>query len=240
MGRGAEVDVGKRISDLRFARGLTAKELGEKIGVSQSYISLIENGKRRLNLPLLGKIAAVFSLSLAQILSEANTVAQPGARAGVDLDRLHASGRLHSMADAAGNVAPIKMHAIPVVSRVAAGDPAGFTDGEYPADFVDEFVPSPADVDDPNAFALRVHGDSMAPRFSNGDIVICSPHALPAEGDAVVAKVRGEETSCKVFHLDDGNVILSPVNPAYPTQTYPMAEVDWVYPVVICQRREKW
>ena len=61
MGRGAEVDVGKRISDLRFARGLTAKELGERIGVSQSYISLIENDKRRLNLPLLGKIAAVFS-----------------------------------------------------------------------------------------------------------------------------------------------------------------------------------
>ena len=234
------MDVGKRISDLRFARGLTAKELGEKIGVSQSYISLIENDKRRINVPLLGKIAAVFSLSLAQILSEANTVAEAGARAGVDLDKLYASGHLHSMADAAGNVAPVTMRAIPVVSRVAAGDPAGFTDGEYPAGFAEEFVPSPADIDDPNAFALRIYGDSMAPRFSNGDIVICSPHALPAEGDAVVAKVRGEETTCKVFGLDDGNIILSPVNAAYPTLIYPKAEVDWVYPVVICQRREKW
>lgn len=234
------MDVGKRISEMRFARGLTARELGKRVGVSQSYISLLENGKRRLSVPLLGKIAEVLSLSLAQFFSDVDAVAQPGGRPGVDLDRLYASGELHSPAEAAGSVAPIKMRAIPLVSRVAAGDPAGFTDGEYPADLAEKFVPSPADVDDPNAFAFRIHDDSMAPRFSDGDLVICSPRALPAEGDAVVAKVRGKETTCKVLHLDDGSFVLSPVNPDYPTLVYPKAEIDWMYPVVICQHREKW
>jgi len=228
------MDVGQRIHDLRHERGMTAKELGDAVGVSQSYISLLENNKRRANVDILGRIAAKFGITLARFFAGG----APG-RPGVDLDGLYRSGQLHAIADSQGNVEPVRMHVIPVVSRVAAGDPAGFTDGEYPAGFAEEFVPAPADLDDVNAFALRIHGDSMAPRFRDNDIVICSPERPPENGDAVVAKVRGEETTCKVFHIDGENVILSPVNPSYPAQVYGRSEVNWVYPVVICQRREK-
>ncbi len=238
---GQELDVGKRIYDLRHEHNITAKDLGDVIGCSQSYISLLEHNKRRANVEILAKIAAHFGMTLGQFFAEA-----PGAPAGrkgrkpdVDLDRLYRSGHLHAMADANGNVAPVAMRLIPVVSKVAAGDPAGFTDGEYPPGFADEFVPAPADLDDRNAFALRIHGDSMAPRFRDNDIVICSPQRLPESGDAVVAKVRGEETTCKIMNVDGDSVVLSPVNRSYPTQTYLREEVDWVYPVVICQRREK-
>jgi len=262
------MDIGKRIHELRFANRLTAKDLGDKIGVSQSYISLLENNKRRANVEVLSNIAAVFGMTLGQFFASIDageTQGAPGGahgaagespagkaaakgkgglppgapRAGVDLDKLYKAGHLHALADANGNVAPVKMRLIPVVSRVAAGDPAGFTDGEYPVGFAEEFVPAPADIDDSNAFALRVHGDSMSPRFRDGDIVICSPARAPENGDAVVAKVRGEETTCKIFYLDGKNVILSPVNSRYAAQVYSLEEVDWVYPVVICQRRER-
>lgn len=237
------MDVGRRIYDLRHLRGMTAKELGERVGVSQSYISLLENNKRRANVDILARIAKVFSISLAQLFTEGigggrqiDGVVRKGA---VDLDRLYESGQLHAIADASGNVASVRMLMIPVVSKVAAGDPAGFGDGGYPVGFAEEFVPAPADIDDVNAFALRIRGGSMSPRFRDGDIVICSPQRLGANGDAVVAKVRGEETTCKILYVDGNNVILSPVNPDYPAQMYELAEVDWVYPVVICQRREK-
>ena len=242
------MDIGQRIHDLRYAKGLTAKELGDSIGVSQSYISLLENNKRRLNTDILGKICAVFGLTLGQFFAidtaSAGSALPPSPsgkppRAGIDLDKLYEAGHLHALADAKGNVAPVKMRLIPVVSRVAAGDPATFTDGDFPPGFADEFVPAPADIDDINAFALRVHGESMAPRFRDGDIVICSPARIPDNGDAVVAKVRGEETTCKILYVDKENVTLSPVNSRYPAQVYRKTEVDWVYPVVICQRREK-
>lgn len=233
------MDIGQRIHDLRYARNITAKDLGDKIGVSQSYISLLENNKRRANVEVLAKIADVFDMTLAQFFAEDAATAAPKRRPGIDLDRLYKSGHLHALADSAGNVAPLKMRLIPVVSKVAAGDPAGFTDGEYPAGWAEEFVPAPADLDDRNAFALRVHGESMSPRFRDGDIVICAPSRSPENGDAVVAKVHREETTCKIFYLDGKNVILSPVNPRYPAQVYEVSEVDWVYPVVICQRREK-
>jgi phage repressor protein C with HTH and peptisase S24 domain len=243
------MDIGQRIHDLRYYRGITAKDLADKIGVSQSYISLLEHNKRRLNMVVLAKIAGVFDMTLGQFFADAEVPGAGGAdaaasagkpaRSGVDLDRLYKSGQLHAMADSSGNVGPVKMRLIPVVSRVAAGDPATFTDGEFPAGFAEEFVPAPADIDDINAFALRIHGDSMSPRFRDGDIVICSPSRLPENGDAVVAKVRGDETTCKLFSFDQTNVTLSPMNPRYPAQIYEKSEVNWVYPVIVCQRREK-
>ncbi len=235
------MDVGRRIYELRHRNNITAKELGDIVGVSQSYISLLENNKRRLNMQLLAKIADHFGLSLARFFSEEPPDGAPRASAkmGVDLDRLHQSGQLRAIADAGGNVAPVRMQMIPVVSKVAAGDPAGFTDGEYPPGLAEEFVPAPADLDDANAFALRIQGDSMSPRFRDGDIVICSPQRAAESGDAVVAKIRSEETTCKVLYIDAKNIVLSPVNPGYPAQVYKLEEVDWVYPVVICQRREK-
>ena len=231
------MDVGQRIYDLRHERDMTAKELGDAVGVSQSYISLLEHNKRRANVDILSKICRQFGITLGQFFAQPSP--SGGVKAGVDLDRLYRAGHLHAIADARGNVEPVRMRVIPVVSRVAAGDPAGFTDGEYPTGFAEEFVPAPADLDDTSAFALRVHGDSMAPRFRDNDIVICSPERPPENGDAVVAKVRGEETTCKIFHLDGENVILSPVNPSYPAQVYSRREVNWIYPVLICQRREK-
>lgn len=231
------MDVGQRIYALRRAKSITAKELGDQIGVSQSYISLLENNKRRANVEVLANIAGVFDMSLAQFFAWEGAPVAPAARPGIDLDKLYKSGHLHTLAG--GNVAPINMRFLPVVSKVAAGDPAGFTDGEYPAGWAEEFVPAPSDLDDAHAFALRVHGDSMSPRFRDGDIVICSPSSTAENGDAVVAKVRTDETTCKIFYLDGKNVILSPVNPRFPAQVYQVAEVSWVYPVVICQRREK-
>jgi len=240
----AAMDIGQHINGLRRARGITAKDLGDRIGLSQSYISLLENNKRRANVEVLGKIAAVFDMTLGQFFAGADSaggagVPAGGAKPGIDLDKMYREGHLHALADKYGNVAPVRMRLIPVVSRVAAGDPATFTDGEFPPGFAEEFVPAPADIDDVNAFALRVRGDSMAPRFRDGDVVICSPARAPENGDAVVAKVRDEETTCKILYLDNKNVVLSPVNPRYPAQVYQASEVNWVYPVVICQRREK-
>jgi SOS-response transcriptional repressor LexA len=253
------MDLGKRIHDLRHNVKMTAQELAESIGVSQSYISLLENNKRRANVEVLGKIAAVFKVSLSQVFAEeyapgASAQAMPqraavatgapggiaaAGRPGINLDVLFKSGILQGSVDANGNVTGVTMRFIPIVSKVAAGDPATYTDGDYQAGFAEEYVPAPADLNDRNAFALRIAGDSMSPRFRDGDIVICSPRRPAENGDAVVAKVNAGETTCKIYYLDGRNVILSPVNSRYSAQVYPVEEIKWIYPVVICQRREK-
>lgn len=103
------------------------------------------------------------------------------ARAGVSLDALYKSGALGALIERL-SPQPVQMESvraalpveIPLINRVAAGYPAGFTDLGYPARVADEYVRAP-DVSDPDAFAARVVGDSMEPDYRAGDIVVFSP-----------------------------------------------------------------
>ena len=53
-----------------------------------------------------------------------------------------------------------------------------------------------ADAGDPcegaEPFALMVLGDSMAPEFHEGDVIVVEPEGLAADGAFVVAQVEGE------------------------------------------------
>lgn len=61
---------GKRIRFYRTERGLTLEELGSKVGVGPSQLSLIENGRREPKLSLLEAIAAELGVSLSELLSD--------------------------------------------------------------------------------------------------------------------------------------------------------------------------
>jgi len=52
---------------------------------------------------------------------------------------------------------------VPVINKVAAGYPSDFNDLDYPVGIADDYVRCP-DLHDPNAFAVRVVGDSMEPK----------------------------------------------------------------------------
>ena len=54
----------------RIARRLTQENLAEKVDLSVSYISEIENGKKRPSLKTLEKIAAALEVSLVSLMGE--------------------------------------------------------------------------------------------------------------------------------------------------------------------------
>jgi transcriptional regulator with XRE-family HTH domain len=51
-----------KIKDIRIRRGLTQKELGLRVGISQNYLSEIENSKYDIGLTLLFKIGIVLEI----------------------------------------------------------------------------------------------------------------------------------------------------------------------------------
>lgn len=63
-----------RIREYRRKNGLTATELGELVGLSQSSISFIENGKRNPRIENLEKIADVFGCSVNDLIGKENYV----------------------------------------------------------------------------------------------------------------------------------------------------------------------
>ncbi|MBL0291704.1 MAG: S24 family peptidase [Betaproteobacteria bacterium] len=83
---------------------------------------------------------------------------------------------------------------IPVVAAEAAGDP-GCSGSE--------------------SFALMVLGDSMAPEFVEGEIIVVEPDGHVDGGSYVVAQVAGEWIFRQLVRGAAGWQ-LRPLNPAYP------------------------
>ena len=130
----------------------------------------------------------------------------------------------------AGNVeggAP-NLRNIPILSWAQAGEATAFE--QIPSDW-DERVPT--DVADERAFGVRLRGDSMEPKFSDGDIAILLPSTAPTNGEIVVANIRNQGALCKIMHvqLDKKLIKLSSYNPAYPPTEYHRDEFHWIYPV---------
>ncbi len=53
---------GLKIKNIRIALELTVEALSQELGVSRSYLTLIENGERRLPKKLVGKLAKALKL----------------------------------------------------------------------------------------------------------------------------------------------------------------------------------
>jgi SOS-response transcriptional repressor LexA len=156
--------------------------------------------------------------------------------AGVNLDDAYLSGVLQEMVErSAGNVEHVASNAAPVINRVSAGYPKDFTDLNYPRGVADDYVACP-DLNDPQAFAARVHGDSMTPKYREGDIVIFSPAAAPKNGDDCFVRFADGHTTFKraFFETDKGQEVirLQPRNEKYRAQVVKAEELTGVYKAV--------
>jgi len=62
-------EIGKRIRELRKSQGITLEELAQKLGMTQPHLSLIENNKRGVSIPVLRRILYALNTNLAAFFS---------------------------------------------------------------------------------------------------------------------------------------------------------------------------
>jgi len=130
--------------------------------------------------------------------------------------------------------------AVPLINKVAAGLPPGFTDLDYPARTGDELVVVPGytglhGANDPDAFAATVSGESMQPSYREGDVVVFSPLADVVDGcDCFVRLEPDHETTFKRVFVDEeaGRIRLQPLNPAFEPRTVDREQVAGMYRAV--------
>ncbi len=65
-------NIGSRIRKERRSKGLSQSDLSKKLGISASYLNLLESGRRTITVPLLIKIGNELSLSLKDLTVESN------------------------------------------------------------------------------------------------------------------------------------------------------------------------
>jgi len=107
---------------------------------------------------------------------------------------------------------PVSLTAIPIIGRVAAGEPILAEENLEGRIGVDSDLLAGEDL-----FALKVRGDSMVEAgIFDGDLVFARKQPVAERGEIVVA-VIGDNATVKYFYPDNGRIRLEPANTRYQT-----------------------
>ena len=58
-------NLGEKMKELRLKRGMTLKQVGEQVGLSQGFLSQVENGRATLGMHAMMKVADLFDTDVA-------------------------------------------------------------------------------------------------------------------------------------------------------------------------------
>lgn len=110
---------------------------------------------------------------------------------------------------------------IPVLGKVQAGLPIEAV--EYIIDF-EEITTEMASTGE--YFGLMVKGNSMEPRFVEGDVVIVKKQSSAETGDIVIALVNGDEATIKKIKFLKDGIMLIPFNTSYDAMFYSNEDIE--------------
>ena len=111
---------------------------------------------------------------------------------------------------------------LPLLGVVAAGAP-------IESGLVEERISVPREMvgRSKETYVLRVRGDSMIDEhIQDGDHVVVERRHEARNGETVVARIRGSETTLKKFHRRGAKVVLEPANQALRPIEVPASEVE--------------
>lgn len=109
---------------------------------------------------------------------------------------------------------------INVYGRVAAGIPLEMIEDIIDTEEIPEELARTGEF-----FGLQIHGDSMEPKISEGDIVIVRKQNDAETGDMVIATVNGTDATCKRLKKYRDGIELIATNPSYKPMFYSNEEI---------------
>ncbi len=110
---------------------------------------------------------------------------------------------------------------INVLGRVAAGIPIEAVEEIIDTEEIPEELASTGTF-----FGLKIQGDSMEPKISNGDVVIVRQQDDADTGDIVIALVNGDDATCKRLRKYRDGIELIANNPTYEPMFFSNKEIE--------------
>lgn len=187
-------DFKDRLNEGLILRNMSAAELSRLSGVNEGAISQYRKGNYKANQHSLEKIAKVLNVSIAWLMG-ADTAAET-----------------ISIPTKANNVFPIETKKVPLLGKIAAGQPV------MSEECFDSYVQCGTDIH--ADFCLRVQGDSMInARIYDGDIVFI--HQQPeVENGEIAAVAIDDAVTLKRVYISDTFVELRAENPKYKPMVF--------------------
>ena len=219
--------LGQIIKAYRDEHGLSQDAIAEKANLSKAYISVLERNKN----PKTGKPPVVTPKTINSIADALNTTFD-AIFAELDKDiRVSVEEQLPNIQK--GNISvfsePVEnVVEFPIIASVSAG-----YNGLAVEEYTDEMETLPYSMlrgyPPEELRVLRVAGESMYPRFLDGDKVLLHVQCDVDDGDVAVVIYDGDSATLKQFFHIDGGVRLVAYNPEYPPKTITGADAELVH-----------
>ena len=211
-------DFGIYLKTIRENLGYTVYDINKLCDISPSYVSLMENGKRKPSPIILKKLSQVYSLTYSDLLEKAEYFEL--------LDINTKKNKTVCKSDEFGNL----ILSIPVLGTVKAG--YDWLAEENIVDYITlkENLPNAQEY-----YALKITGDSMLPLLSEGDFVIVHDQDDVESGQTAVILINGEEATVKKVIKTNEGIELHSMNPYYPIKKFTFEDMKNI-PVKIIGR----
>lgn len=197
----SNLEMGKFLKSLRENLELSTHDVNRLSNISQSYLSLIENGKRKASAIILKTLAKVYNVDYLDLYEKAGYIDL------IEDEKIK-------------ELSPNKYYMCPVYGRISAGQPnwaEECIEGRIPID------PELMNIHNPeDCFFLRVNGESMNKEIKNGGFALIKKTDFVENGEIAVVLVNGFDATLKKFTKQGDLIILEPMStdPSFETQVY--------------------
>lgn len=210
-----------KLKAARLAAGLNVQQLAKAVGYSVATYQDIEDGRSHMGEKMAAKVARVLGIPVEDLTNGSDHPPERSATNGT-------FGTTPEIVMGPG-MEGARAKFVPLLSMGQCGAMMVYDDSAYDHSGFVCFNPQ-----DPKAFAVRLAGDSMKPKFDAGDVAVIYPSKPPRNGAVVTAKLRDEhggDVMFKLYSTARDQVTLTSYNPAYPPMTWPCDAFAWIYPV---------
>lgn len=179
-----------RLKNLRKEFNYTQKDMGSLLGITTSAYGFYEQGRTEPTLDILEKLSNIFSVSIDYIL-------------GNDDVRLKNEIKIENVVK------------LPVLGSVRAG-----TGGWAIEEVIGHEYAFNLNSDTADYYYLKVKGDSMEPRISEGDLALVKKQSDVESGDLAIVLINGDEGVIKKVIKRDDCLELHSFNAYYPVRVF--------------------
>ena len=190
------------LKNLRAMKCISQAKLADVFGFTQQAVGRWEQGQSTPDYNTLVKLSNFFNVSTDYLLGRSDS---PTGSYSADI----------------GSPSKEKTIRIPILGRVAAGNPIGAIEEIIGWEEIPKKLAAGS-----TCFALRVCGRSMEPRILAGDTVIIRQQPDVDSGDIAVVLVGGEEATVKrVKKQKDGIILVATNTTVYEPRFYSNQEI---------------
>lgn len=246
-------NLGKKLKELRDKKELSQQAVGKELGVSDVTIGRYERGERIPNIFIIKELSRIYGASIMEILDEdeRNTIVKHSRLkipANFKFDENFFNDYMfdcdrnggYVLTDKTSNAIPKKYSAderkletrcldvdlstlpeLDIIGTVRAG-----VGGIAQEDVIGHEYAYTVNATKETHFYLKVKGDSMEPKISEGDLALVRRQSDVDSDDLAIVLVDNEEGVLKKVVKKPNSIELKSFNPYYPTRVFAGKEMN--------------